>query len=112
MLSGKLPTYKELAKYVYYLASGKTLEKEKEINEATYQVGTYSEGVVYLIYHQSMDKLTKLALTLEMAQAINKAHPKGKKVVYAPACYLDEDYLDEHNIHFVSIPYNLFDRVQ
>jgi len=60
MLSGNLPTFKELAKYVYYLASGKSLEKEKEIDESTYHVGIYPEGAVYLIYHKSMDKLTKL----------------------------------------------------
>lgn len=112
MLSGNLPAYNELAKYIYYLASGKSIEKENEIDESTYYVGTYPEGFVYLIYHENMDRLTKLALTLDIAQAINKMHPKGKKVVYAPACYLDEDYLDEHNIQFVSVPYNLFDRVQ
>jgi adenine-specific DNA-methyltransferase len=33
MLSGKLPTYKQFAKYVYYLCTGENLENEKGINE-------------------------------------------------------------------------------
>ena len=34
----------------------------------------------------------------------------GKKIVYAPACYLDDEYLEQYNITFVGIPFNLFER--
>ncbi|MBI5779489.1 MAG: site-specific DNA-methyltransferase [Planctomycetes bacterium] len=92
ILSGKLPTYKEFAKYVYYLATGKT--------------GNES---IYLIYEKDKDKLKKLAITLEWAEQTNKKD-KGKKIIYAPACFIDEEYLEKFNIHFVSIPYNLFEK--
>lgn len=36
------------------------------------------------------------------------ASPKKKVIVYTPACFLDEEYLEDNQIQFVSIPYNLF----
>lgn len=109
LLSGDLPSYKEFSKYVYYLVSGKNYSEEKKINEQTYFVGKIDDGSVYLVYQQDMDALKKLAITLDWAQ---KTHEKdnGKKIVYAPACYLDDEALEQYNIKFVSIPYNLFER--
>ncbi len=109
LLAGTLPSYKEFAKYVYYLATGKNHPDEKKINETSSFVGKSDAGSVYLVYQKDMDALKKLAITLEWAQ---KAHAKdsGKKIVYAPACYLDDEALEQYNIRFVSIPYNLFER--
>ena len=109
LLGGKLPAYTEFAKYVYYLATGKNHPKESEIKEASSFVGKAEHESIYLVYKQDMDALKKLAITLDWAQ---KAHDKdkGKKVVYAPACYLDDEALEQYNIKFVSIPYNLFER--
>lgn len=108
LLSGKLPTYTEFAKYVYYLATGKNHPDEKKIKEKASFVGEAQNESIYLIYEKDMDALKKLAITLDWAQ---KTHGKdnGKKVVYAPACYLDDEMLDQYNIKFVSIPYNLFE---
>jgi adenine specific DNA methylase Mod len=108
LLSGKLPTYTEFAKYVYYLATGKNHPDEKKIKEKASFVGEAQNESIYLIYEKDMDALKKLAITLDWAQ---KTHEKdnGKKVVYAPACYLDDEMLDQYNIKFVSIPYNLFE---
>ena len=109
LLGGKLPAYNEFAKYVYYLATGKNHPKESEIKEATSFVGKAEHESIYLVYKKDVEALKKLAITLDWAQ---KAHEKdkGKKVVYAPACYLDDETLDQYNIKFVSIPYNLFER--
>jgi adenine-specific DNA-methyltransferase len=109
LLSGKLPSYKEFAKYVYYLATGKNHPDEKKINEQTFFAGKIDDGSVYLVYEKDMEALKKLAITLDWAQ---KTHEKdaGKKIVYAPACYLDDEALEQYNIKFVSIPYNLFER--
>lgn len=109
LLAGKLPSYKEFAKYVYYLATGKNHPDEKKINEQTFFAGKIDDGSVYLVYQQDMEALKKLAITLDWAQ---KTHEKdaGKKIVYAPACYLDDEALEQYNIKFVSIPYNLFER--
>lgn len=109
MLSGNLPTYNEFAKYVYYLASGQALENEKTIREKDFYVGSFNEESIYLLYNDDIEELKKLAITLDWAK---KAHEKdsGRKVIYAPACYLDEEYLAQFNIYFVGIPYNLFGR--
>lgn len=108
MLSGNLPTYKQFAKYVYYLCTGQNLENEKSIDEKTYFVGAFKREAVYLVYKQDYETLTRLALNLEIAERITKEQ-KGKKcIVYAPACFLEEDYLNEKNIEYVGIPYNLF----
>ena len=56
-----------------------------------------------------MDALKRLAVTLDWAQKI-QSKDEGRKIVYAPACYLDEEMLDHFNIRFVSIPYNFFER--
>jgi adenine-specific DNA-methyltransferase len=109
ILSGKLPSYKEFAKYVYYLATGKTMNNEKLINEKDYFVGKINGESVYLIYEKDKNKLKSLAITLDWAQKIYKKD-KGKKIIYAPACFLDEEYLEKFNIHFVNIPYSLFEK--
>jgi adenine-specific DNA-methyltransferase len=108
ILSGKLPTYTEFAKYVYYLATGKNHPKEKDIKEKEGFVGKSEHESIYLLYEKDMDKLKKLAITLDWARETNKKD-SGKKIVYAPACYLDDELLAEFNIKFVSIPYNLFE---
>lgn len=109
ILAGALPTYREFAKYVYYLATGKTMDIEKSINEKDYFVGRINGETVYLIYEKNKEKLKNLAITLDWAEKNNKKD-KGRKIVYAPACFLDEEYLEKFDISFVSIPYNLFEK--
>ena len=108
MLSGNLPTFKQFAKYVYYLCTGEYLKDEKQIDEKSYFIGIFKKEAIYLIYEQDYDTLTRLALNLPIAEKIVKEQ-KGKKcIVYAPACFLEEDYLKEKDIEYVGIPYNLF----
>ena len=109
ILSGELPTYKEFAKYVYYLATGATMDNKKTIDEEKYFVGKTKSESIYLIYKKDREALKNLALTLDWAEKTNKID-KGKKIVYAPACFLDEEGLEKFNISFVGIPYNLFER--
>jgi DNA modification methylase len=110
MLSGVLPTYKQFAKYAYYLCTGEYLADESVINEKTYFVGTFKKSAIYLVYKQDYDTLIKLALNLPLAEGILKDHPGHKLIIYAPACFLDEEYLQANNIEYVGIPYNLFRR--
>jgi len=109
ILAGKLPKYEEFAKYVFYLATGKNHPNDKKIKEKDFFAGKSGDESIYLIYKQDLNALKKLAVTLEWAEEINKKD-NGKKIVYAPACFLDEEYLDKYNIQFVSIPYNLFEK--
>jgi adenine-specific DNA-methyltransferase len=110
MLSGNLPTYKQFADYVYYLCTGESLKDKKGIDEKNNFVGEHSNSVIYLIYKQNFEELTRMALNLVVAEKIIAEHPKKRIVVYAPACFLEEDYMKEKNIEYVGIPYNLFQR--
>ncbi|HBV01733.1 MAG TPA: site-specific DNA-methyltransferase [Candidatus Taylorbacteria bacterium] len=109
LLSGKLPTYKEFAKYVYYLATGKNHPNEAKIKESDSLVGKAEHESIYLLYEKDKKKLKTLAITLDWAQKVHEKN-SGRKIVYAPACYLDDEALEQYNIKFVSIPYNLFER--
>jgi adenine-specific DNA-methyltransferase len=112
MLAGQLPTYKQFAKYVYYLCTGENLEAEDKINEAEYYVGEYGKQAIYLVYKQDYETLTHLALNLTLAEKIKQQQPGKRRIVYAPSCFLDEEYLTDNQIEYVGIPYNLFSRDQ
>lgn len=110
MLSGQLPTYRQFAKYVYYLCTGENLEAEDKINEAEYFVGEYGKQAIYLVYKQDYETLTHLALNLTLAEKIKEQQPGKRRIVYAPSCFLDEEYLTDNQFEYVGIPYNLFSR--
>ncbi len=110
LLSGNLPTYKQFADYVYYLCTGESLKNKIDINEKTYFVGEQGNSVIYLVYKQDFEELTRMALNLSLAEKITEGKKNKRIVVYAPACFLEEDYMREKNIEYVGIPYNLFQR--
>jgi len=112
MLAGQLPTYNQFAKYVYYLCTGENLVAEDKINEADFYVGEYGKQAIYLVYKQDYETLTRLALNLTLAEKIKTQQPGKKRIVYAPSCFLDEEYLTDNQIEYVGIPYNLFLRNQ
>lgn len=112
MLEGQLPSYTQFAKYVYYLCTGTNLESEDKINEEIFYVGEFGRQAIYLLYKQDYETLTRLALTLSIAENIKQEQPTKKRIVYAPACFLDDEYLTDNQFEFVGIPYNLFQRNQ
>ncbi len=107
ILQGKnLPTYEELARYVFYTATGEEFDTKK-INEAKNYIGTSSNYEVYLYYKPDIEYLKNTALNLERAQALGK--PKAKKrLVFAPAKYLDQDTLNEMRIEFNQLPFEIY----
>lgn len=110
MLEGQLPTYEQFAKYIYYLGTGEHLADAHNINAEKHFVGTHGAKSFYLIYEQDLESLTRLALNLSIAEDIVNHSPNKRRLIYAPACFLDSDYMEEKQIEFVSIPYNLFER--
>jgi len=110
MLAGTLPTFAQLADYVYYLATGENLKVKDQINPVTGFVGNFGKQAIYLLYQQDYERLTKMALNLQKAEQIHELSPGMRKIVYAPACFLDEEYMQNRQIEYVSIPYNLFQR--
>jgi adenine-specific DNA-methyltransferase len=112
LLSGNLPTWKQFAEYVYYLCTGSHIKDKKNMNEKTYYVGSFDNGVIYLVYKKDSDSLSKMAINLESAKTIIAAHPKKRIIIYAPSCFLEESFMDENQIEFVGIPYNLFKKAE
>jgi len=110
LLAGELPTYQQFAEYVYYLCTGESLKNKSRINEKTYYVGEHGSSVIYLIYKQNFEELTHMALNLQLAEEISARHPLKRRIIYAPACFLEEDYMKDKAIEYVGIPYNLFRR--
>jgi len=107
ILSGNnLPSYQELAKYVFYTATGEEFDEEK-VNEKTGFIGETKDYHVYLFYKPDLTYLKNSALTLDQAEKLGK--PNGKKrLVFAPTKYLDQDHLDQYKIEFAQLPFEIY----
>ncbi|MBF0523365.1 MAG: site-specific DNA-methyltransferase [Candidatus Omnitrophica bacterium] len=107
ILSGKsLPSYKELARYVFYTATGEEFN-EKNIDEKKQFIGESKEYEVYLFYKPNIDTLKKTALTLERAEALGKPKTK-RRLVFAPTKYMNNEQLAAHKIDFAQLPFEIY----
>jgi len=107
ILSGdNLPTYKELARYVFYTATGEEFD-ESVLDEKKNFVGESKEYLVYLFYKPDLEYLKKTALTLDRAKALGPYENK-KRLVFAPTKYLDQRHLDELRIDFAQLPFEIY----
>ena len=111
LLSGKhLPSYAELARYVFYTATGEEFDETK-VDEARGFIGESKTHRVYLLYVTDVEKLKNLALTLDWAKALRGG--KGKRrLVFAPTKYLDQDHLDKYRIDYAQLPYEIYGLVR
>ncbi len=101
-----LPTYEELARYVYYTATGEEFDA-KHINTKTNFIGESKDFEVFLFYKPDMNFLMNTALTLDMAKGLGKAKNK-KRLVFAPMKYLDQDFLDLYRIEYSQLPFEIY----
>lgn len=108
ILSGDgLPTYEELARYIFYTATGEEFD-QKAMSEKKSFVGESRNYKVYLFYEPDIEKLKNIALTLERAQSIGKPGEK-RRLVFAPTKYLDQAHLDELRIDFAQLPFEIYE---
>jgi adenine-specific DNA-methyltransferase len=108
ILSGnRLPTYKELARYIFYTATGEEFDPKK-LNVRKNFVGESTNYKVYLFYEPDIEKLKNIALTLERAKSIGRPGKK-KRLVFAPTKYLDQAHLDELRIDFAQLPFEIYE---
>jgi len=111
ILDGKnLPSYLELARYVFYTATGEEFD-ERKVNEKRLFVGESKTHEVYLFYQPDMDYLKKTALTLERAESLGKMKDK-RRLVFAPTKYLDQEQLDALRIDFAQLPFEIYKLAQ
>jgi len=111
ILSGdNLPTYKELARYVFYTATGEEFD-ESVLDEKKNFVGQSKEYLVYLFYKPDLEYLKKTALTLDRAKVLGP-YEKKRRLVFAPTKYLDQRHLDELRIDFAQLPFEIYQLVK
>ena len=111
ILSGdNLPTYKELARYVFYTATGEEFD-ESVLDEKKNFVGQSKEYLVYLFYKPDLEYLKKTALTLDRAKVLG-TYKNKRRLVFAPTKYLDQRHLDELRIDFAQLPFEIYQLVK
>ena len=111
ILSGdNLPTFDDLARYVFYTATGEEFD-EAAVDEKRNFIGESKHYLVYLFYAPDLEYLKKTALTLDRAKALGQYAGK-RRLVFAPTKYLDQDHLDEMRIDFAQLPFEIYQLVK
>jgi adenine-specific DNA-methyltransferase len=106
----KLPSYADLASYIFYTATGEDFDAGR-INRKTGFIGESAQYDVYLLYEPDVKYLKTTALTLDMARSLPKGSGK-KRLIFAPTKYLDSIHLDEHRIEFCQLPFEIYKAVK
>jgi len=101
-----LPDYGALAKYVFYTATGKSLDKEPK-QKPDYFVGETDLYEVYLIYKPDIAFLrgNDSALNDTKLKTIAARNSKKEKLIFATAKYMGQKELSTQNITFCQLPY-------
>lgn len=106
----KLPSFADLASYVFYTATGEDFDA-KRINTNTAFIGESAQYDVYLFYEPNAEYLKNTALTLDIARNLPKGSGK-KRLVFAPTKYLDSIHLDQHRIEFCQLPFEIYKAIK
>ena len=114
LIKGKsLPSYKALSSYIYYVATGQTLEKVNE-NKDFYIGKSDKDTVFFIIYKPNIKFLRsrESALNLDRKEKMQKImnQKKCKKaVVFAPVHYFDSTAeLAKEGIIFCQLPFAIY----
>ncbi len=102
----KLPSYEDLAAYVFYTATGEDFDA-RAIKRKTGFIGESAKYDVYLFYEPDLEYLKATALTLDMARGLPKGSGK-RRLVFAPTKYLDSIHLEENRIDFCQLPFEIY----
>ena len=112
LLMGKnLPDYKQLAEYVFYTATGESLNKIAKANPSWF-IGETKNYKLHLVYKPDLDFLRskESALHEDLAETIKKFNESSNKIslVFAPAKYITQkELLKDYNIQFCQLPYDI-----
>ena len=108
LLTGKgLPSFEALARYVFYTATGQSLEKVGEPAPDGF-IGETDLFRVHLFYQPEKEWLRSndAALNAERVAAIEKSNKSGKRaIVFAVAKFMSQKELTARRIEFCQLPY-------
>lgn len=108
LLSGKsLPTYAELARYLFYTATGEEF-KQEVLDEKSHFIGSTKDHKVYAYYKPDLQYLKTTALTLDEAKMLRAKSGNTPLLVFAPTKYIEQQTLDELNITFCQLPFEIY----
>ncbi len=108
LLQGKgLPSYLEMARYLYYTATGDEFDEGK-IDEKTHLIGENEQYKVFSYYQPDLDYLKTTALTLDEAKALRASNGAKQLLVFAPTKYVENESLNELKITFCQLPYEIY----
>ena len=102
-----MPGYEALARYVFYTATGQSLDKLPEANKTGFIAET-DLFRVHLIYQPDKAWLrsNEAALNAERVEAISQENVRGKRaVVFAVAKFMSQKELTKQRIEFCQLPY-------
>jgi adenine-specific DNA-methyltransferase len=108
----RLPSYLDLARYVFYTATSEEFLPEK-VDEDRHFIGESKDYEVYLFYKPDLTYLKSTALTLDIAKTLGEYTGK-KKLVFAPTKYLDlndSELLAKHGlkgIEYCQLPFEIY----
>jgi len=102
-----LPSYLELARYVYYTATGEEFDESK-LDESKKFVGTSSHFDVYMYYKPDIEYLKQTALTLNIARELRSNAGVKPLLVFAPTKYVETGELEELKIDFCQLPFEIY----
>ncbi len=101
-----LPSWDKMASYVFFTATGQEFDPAMADRNTGF-IGRTASRDVFLFYEPDVDMLKSLALSLPVARAL----PSGnrRKLVFAPAKYLDREFLHKYRIDFQQLPFQIYE---
>ena len=102
----KLPSFEDLASYVFYTATGEEFDA-RAIKKKTGFIGESTRYDVYLFYEPDLDFLKSTALTLDLARKLPQGSGK-RRLVFAPTKYVDAIHLEQERIDFCQLPFEIY----
>lgn len=107
LMSGELPSYAELARYAFFTATGHEF-RPAAVDESRWFIGETENYEVYLMYAPDIEQLKTLALDMDFVRQLGRADSPKRRLVFAPARYLTDNYLEEFRIEYAQLPYELY----
>ncbi len=107
VLSGAgLPSYEELARYLFYTATGEEFDPDSVLEKENY-IGESTLFHVYLFYKPDLEYLQNTSLNLDLIRKLPDNQEKPR-LIFAPTRFVDNEYLERHNIRFVQLPFEIY----
>jgi DNA modification methylase len=102
-LGDKLPSYEEVARYIYFTETSQNFEASK-MDQATGKIGEWKGVSYYLLY--SPNKTEARALDMDFLKNLNDKNPR--KVIYCEKVWVHREDLSKFgNVRPMLVPFNL-----